>query len=94
MHPATNAESDTGDVKYHKGYSGTRESATGKKVNVELVPNPSHLEVVNPVVQGIARARQRVPGSTKRMSATKRACSRSSCMATRRSPARASSPRR
>jgi 2-oxoglutarate dehydrogenase E1 component len=60
-HPATNAESDTGDVKYHKGYSGTREIAGGS-VSVELVPNPSHLEVVNPVVAGIARARQRIKG--------------------------------
>jgi 2-oxoglutarate dehydrogenase E1 component len=60
MHPATNAESDTGDVKYHKGYVGTRETPSGKSVSVELVPNPSHLEVVNPLVQGIARARQRV----------------------------------
>jgi 2-oxoglutarate dehydrogenase E1 component len=65
LHPATNAESDTGDVKYHKGYSGTREVTPGRQVAVELVPNPSHLEVVNPVVQGVARARQRVPGSTK-----------------------------
>ena len=64
LHPATSAESDTGDVKYHKGYNGIRETASGK-VSVELVPNPSHLEVVNPVVQGVARARQRVPGSTK-----------------------------
>src|SRR5581483_2603965 len=61
-HPATNAESDTGDVKYHKGYRGSREIAGAGTVSIELVPNPSHLEVVNPVVAGIARARQRVPG--------------------------------
>jgi len=65
MHPATNAESDTGDVKYHKGYVGNRETPAGKSVSVELVPNPSHLEVVNPLVQGIARARQRVKGAEK-----------------------------
>jgi 2-oxoglutarate dehydrogenase E1 component len=65
LHPATNAESDTGDVKYHKGYDGTRETSGGQTVSVELVPNPSHLEVVNPVAQGVTRARQRVPGSTK-----------------------------
>ena len=62
LHPATNAESDTGDVKYHKGYRGTRAIGNGKTVAVELVPNPSHLEVVNPVVAGVARARQRVEG--------------------------------
>jgi 2-oxoglutarate dehydrogenase E1 component len=59
MHPMTNAESDTGDVKYHKGHRGTREIG-GREVTIELVPNPSHLEVVNPVVQGVTRARQRV----------------------------------
>jgi len=62
-HPATNAESDTGDVKYHKGYYNTCDVAGAGKVDVELVPNPSHLEVVNPVVAGISRARQRVKGA-------------------------------
>ncbi|HEX4681238.1 MAG TPA: 2-oxoglutarate dehydrogenase E1 component [Gemmatimonadaceae bacterium] len=61
-HPATNAESDTGDVKYHKGYRGTRDVPGAGAVTIELVPNPSHLEVVNPVVAGVARARQRVAG--------------------------------
>jgi 2-oxoglutarate dehydrogenase E1 component len=61
-HPATNAESDTGDVKYHKGYRGTRDVPGAGPVALELVPNPSHLEVVNPVVAGVARARQRVAG--------------------------------
>ena len=59
-HPATNAESDTGDVKYHKGYRGERTVPGAGPVGLELVPNPSHLEVVNPVVAGVARARQRV----------------------------------
>ncbi len=63
-HPATNAESDTGDVKYHKGYRGTRDVPGAGPVAVELVPNPSHLEVVNPVVAGVARARQRVKGGS------------------------------
>ncbi|HEY4219152.1 MAG TPA: 2-oxoglutarate dehydrogenase E1 component [Gemmatimonadaceae bacterium] len=62
-HPAMNAESPTGDVKYHKGYCGTRDVEGACTVDIELVPNPSHLEVVNPVVAGIARARQRVPGA-------------------------------
>jgi len=61
-HPATNAESDTGDVKYHKGYRGERTVPGAGPVGLELVPNPSHLEVVNPVVAGVARARQRVIG--------------------------------
>jgi 2-oxoglutarate dehydrogenase E1 component len=62
-HPDTNAESDTGDVKYHKGYRGTRDVPGAGQVEIELIPNPSHLEVVNPVVAGIARARQRVKGA-------------------------------
>jgi 2-oxoglutarate dehydrogenase E1 component len=62
-HADTNAESDTGDVKYHMGYSGQREVAGIGSIAVELVPNPSHLEVVNPVVAGVARARQRVKGA-------------------------------
>jgi 2-oxoglutarate dehydrogenase E1 component len=61
-HADTNAESETGDVKYHLGFSGTRTTASGKEVDVALVPNPSHLEVVNPVLVGIARAHQRVEG--------------------------------
>jgi 2-oxoglutarate dehydrogenase E1 component len=44
-----------GDVKYHKGYGGTVATPDGD-VRVELAFNPSHLEFVNPVVQGIARA--------------------------------------
>ena len=51
----------TGDVKYHLGYSGRRATPSGE-VEVSLVPNPSHLEVVNPVLQGRARALQRDAG--------------------------------
>jgi 2-oxoglutarate dehydrogenase E1 component len=61
-HPASNAESDTGDVKYHLGYSGSRDVPGVGTVSVELVPNPSHLELVNPVVAGVTRARQRIAG--------------------------------
>lgn len=46
-----------GDVKYHLGYSSQITTATGKKVNLSLSPNPSHLETVGPVVKGIARAK-------------------------------------
>ncbi|HYW30040.1 MAG TPA: 2-oxoglutarate dehydrogenase E1 component, partial [Gemmatimonas sp.] len=54
-------EHATGDVKYHMGYEGAR-TVDGKQVKLRLVPNPSHLEVVNPVIEGVARALQRVPG--------------------------------
>lgn len=47
-----------GDVKYHMGYSHDRVSACGRPVHVSLSFNPSHLELVNPVVQGIVRAKQ------------------------------------
>lgn len=50
-----------GDVKYHKGFTGLLPTATGP-AEVTLAFNPSHLEVVNPVVQGIARARAEVLG--------------------------------
>ena len=46
-----------GDVKYHLGYSTDVVAENGKKINLVLAPNPSHLEAVAPVVQGIARAR-------------------------------------
>ena len=59
-HAAAAAESETGDVKYHLGARTTRTLPSGKAVDVQLVPNPSHLEVVNPVLTGVARARQRV----------------------------------
>jgi 2-oxoglutarate dehydrogenase E1 component len=47
----------SGDVKYHKGFSADLKTASGN-VHVALAFNPSHLEVVNPVVEGSARARQ------------------------------------
>ncbi|MFL5523135.1 MAG: 2-oxoglutarate dehydrogenase E1 component [Gemmatimonadaceae bacterium] len=62
-HAATNAVSETGDVKYHLGAVGTWDLAKGGQVEVVLIPNPSHLEVVNPVLEGVARARQRAGGA-------------------------------
>ncbi len=50
-------EGGTGDVKYHLGARGTRETAAGE-VAVTLLSNPSHLEAVDPVVEGWTRARQ------------------------------------
>jgi 2-oxoglutarate dehydrogenase E1 component len=52
----------TGDVKYHLGFEGKQVTSRGATVDVSLVPNPSHLEVVNPVLMGLARAEQRVAG--------------------------------
>ncbi len=46
-----------GDVKYHMGYSSQVETPEGNRVSLKLMPNPSHLEAVNPVVVGYARAR-------------------------------------
>lgn len=56
----TESETGSGDVKYHKGFMGWVDVADGglKRVQTLLVPNPSHLESVNPVVEGLARALQ------------------------------------
>ncbi len=51
--------SGTGDVKYHLGAQAERALADGQQVSITLVPNPSHLEFVNPVLEGVARALQR-----------------------------------
>ena len=48
----------SGDVKYHLGAKGQHETKNGEKVEIELLPNPSHLEAVNPVVEGASRATQ------------------------------------
>lgn len=55
IHP--NFPADEGDVKYHQGATGVREVG-GREVRLTLSPNPSHLEFVDPVVEGMARARQ------------------------------------
>ena len=51
-------EGGTGDVKYHYGAAGTYRTQSGKGVTVTMSPNPSHLEFINPVVEGRARADQ------------------------------------
>ena len=53
-----------GDVKYHLGYQTTRTLKSGHNLDIRLAANPSHLEAVDPVVQGKARARQRILGDT------------------------------
>jgi 2-oxoglutarate dehydrogenase E1 component len=46
-----------GDVKYHMGFSSQVKTPSGKTIDLKLSPNPSHLEAVDPVVQGFARAK-------------------------------------
>ena len=53
----TKSVQGSGDVKYHLGTEGTFESLQGNKVKVSLAANPSHLEAVNPVLEGIVRAK-------------------------------------
>jgi len=47
-----------GDVKYHLGWTSKRKTDTGKAINMNIAPNPSHLETVGAVVEGITRAKQ------------------------------------
>ncbi|GJG87130.1 2-oxoglutarate dehydrogenase E1 component [Gemmatimonadetes bacterium T265] len=56
------SDTETGDVKYHMGYDGQR-AVAGREVAVTLAPNPSHLEFVGAVIDGEARAKQRVEGA-------------------------------
>ena len=56
VHPEFPA--DEGDVKYHQGATGERVTESGKTVRLSLSPNPSHLEAVDPVVEGMVRATQ------------------------------------
>ncbi|HVV46128.1 MAG TPA: multifunctional oxoglutarate decarboxylase/oxoglutarate dehydrogenase thiamine pyrophosphate-binding subunit/dihydrolipoyllysine-residue succinyltransferase subunit, partial [Bryobacteraceae bacterium] len=57
----------SGDVKYHLGASGVHQSPSGQEVVVTLAANPSHLEAVNPVVEGMVRAKQERLGDAKRL---------------------------
>jgi 2-oxoglutarate dehydrogenase E1 component len=58
------SELGDGDVKYHLGYEAIVATSTGSKIGISLAPNPSHLEAVDPVVQGKARAWERRLGDT------------------------------
>ena len=60
-----NSMQGSGDVKYHLGADGIHRSPSGNQVKVSLAANPSHLEAVNPVVEGMARARQEMLGDVK-----------------------------
>ena len=55
---ASDPEGGTGDVKYHHGAAGKRSTRAGTTLSVQLASNPSHLEAVDPVVEGITRAGQ------------------------------------
>jgi hypothetical protein len=85
----------SGDVKYHLGASSDREF-DGNKVHLSLTANPSHLEIVNPVVLGKARAKQDQLADQPRADIVPLDSARASCRclftAMRRSRARASSP--
>ncbi|MEO5762407.1 MAG: multifunctional oxoglutarate decarboxylase/oxoglutarate dehydrogenase thiamine pyrophosphate-binding subunit/dihydrolipoyllysine-residue succinyltransferase subunit, partial [Vicinamibacteria bacterium] len=59
----------SGDVKYHLGAQGIHKAPDGATLSLELAPNPSHLEFVNPVVEGIIRAKQDLRGDRARVSA-------------------------
>ena len=56
----------TGDVKYHLGASSVRQMSGGQEITVSVAANPSHLEAVNPVVEGIVRPKQDRLGDSKR----------------------------
>ena len=56
--PDPTAVQGSGDVKYHLGQAGKFQSRAGKEIPVEVAANPSHLEAVDPVVEGTLRARQ------------------------------------
>jgi len=53
-----NTTQGSGDVKYHLGQEGTHEAPSGAEIDITLASNPSHLESVNPVVEGMVRAKQ------------------------------------
>ncbi|MEE2753653.1 MAG: 2-oxoglutarate dehydrogenase E1 component [Candidatus Latescibacterota bacterium] len=56
----------SGDVKYHLGYSNDHSTPDGESIHISLTPNPSHLELVNPVVEGIVFAKQEIKQDVQR----------------------------
>ena len=64
--PDPNSAQGSGDVKYHLGATGIHRAVAGKEVIVSVAPNPSHLEAVDPVVEGIVRPKQDRLGDTAR----------------------------
>ena len=57
-HPLVDSPFGSGDVKYHKGFSKDRRVSSGQQIHLSLTANPSHLEAVDPVVEGRTRAKQ------------------------------------
>ena len=55
-----------GDVKYHLGYAHDYTTKNGKKVHLSLASNPSHLELINPIIEGSVRAKQNRKGDIHR----------------------------
>jgi 2-oxoglutarate dehydrogenase E1 component len=62
-----NSTAGDGDVKYHLGFSSDRTSGKGSPIHLTLTPNPSHLEAVNPVVEGRVRSKQHLRGDDDRV---------------------------
>ena len=63
--PESDSPFGSGDVKYHKGFSNDRRVRTGERIHLTLTSNPSHLEAVDPVVEGRAKAKQVRAGDVK-----------------------------
>jgi 2-oxoglutarate dehydrogenase E1 component len=63
--PAVKVAGD-GDVKYHLGYATDHATRTGKRVHLSLAANPSHLELIDPIVEGMVRAKQNRKGDVNR----------------------------
>ena len=84
-----NTAQGSGDVKYHVGAPASTRRGRGNAIGVTVASNPSHLEAVDPVVEGMVRAKQDLAAERARGR-----CCPCSSTATRRSPARAWWPRR
>ena len=56
----------SGDVKYHMGYSNDYRTQSGQIVHISLSPNPSHLELIDPVVEGLVFAKQEIRGDVQK----------------------------
>ena len=78
-----------GDVKYHIGATGLFTAANGKQVRIHLVSNPSHLEAVNPVAMGRARAKQTRIGDDGKLKVCPSSCTAMPPLQGRESPLRA-----
>src|SRR5215831_7896598 len=59
---------DEGDVKYHQGAQSVRRTESGREVEITVPSNPSHLEAVDPIVEGMVRAKQDRSGLTREQS--------------------------